>query len=53
MKVRAKAKGFYVRLQAVGDVFDLSEDEHFSDNWMEKVEDEKPARKAPAKKAEE
>lgn len=35
--VRATKKGYYGRLREPGDVFEISDDKHFSKNWMETV----------------
>lgn len=49
MKVRVTKEGFmFGVMQKVGAVITLKEDRHFSENWMEKIEEpEKP--KTPKK----
>jgi hypothetical protein len=38
MKVRARQRGFYGKKRVYeGDVFDITDENHFSKRWMEKV----------------
>jgi hypothetical protein len=39
-------------MQKVGTEIELEKDEHFSKNWMEKIEEKKKAEKKETKKAE-
>ena len=39
--------GYYGQRRTAGDVFDLSDDAHFSERWMEKVEQPKPRGRPP------
>lgn len=51
MKVRALRLGYYKeRRRTAGQTFRLLDPEHFSKNWMEKVEAEKVETPAPVKK---
>ena len=46
MRVKATQPGFYgYRLRGIDDVFELEEDSHFSEKWMEEVPEDKPAPK--------
>ena len=51
MKVKAIKMGYYNdRRQKPGAVFHLNDANHFSENWMEKVESKPKAKEKPAKK---
>lgn len=49
MKVVAKHRGYYGQLIEEGQLFDLSDDKHFSDRWMKKFEEKEDKAAKPVR----